>query len=67
MQLYDLYKILGLEIGASETEAKVAYKALARIYHSDRIPNDKTDMNRDKAAVRFQLSNKAQEHLTRVL
>ena len=44
-----------LEIGASETQVKVAYRAVAKIFHPNRIPNDKTDMNRDKATVHFQL------------
>ena len=67
MQRYDSYKILGLEIGASEVEVKVAYRALARIFHPDKIPNNKTNMNREEATIHFQLLNNAKEHLIRVL
>ena len=64
---YDSFKILGLEIGASEIEVTVAYRALARIYHPDRIPNDKTDMNREEATAHFQLLNNAYRHLKNIL
>jgi curved DNA-binding protein CbpA len=30
------FKALGLGLGATETEVKVAYRALARIYHPDK-------------------------------
>ena len=63
MQLYDSYKILGLELDASEIEVKIAYRALARIFHPDKIPNNKTNMNRDEATIHFQLLNNAKEHL----
>ena len=67
VQLYDSYKILGLELDATEIEVKVAYRALARIFHPDKIPNNKTNMNRDEATIHFQLLNNAKEHLIRVL
>ena len=67
VQLYDSYKILGLELDATEIEVKVAYRALARIFHPDKIPNNKTSMNHDEATIHFQLLNNAKEHLIRVL
>src|SRR5215213_4879085 len=38
----DLYVILGLEHGASESEIKRAYRRLARRYHPDINPGDRT-------------------------
>ena len=38
----DLYVILGLEQGASESEIKRAYRRLARRYHPDINPGDRT-------------------------
>ena len=38
----DLYVILGLEHGATETEIKRAYRRLARRYHPDINPGDHT-------------------------
>src|SRR5678809_946346 len=43
----DLYVILGLEHGASESEIKRAYRRLARRFHPDINPGDQT------AEVRF--------------
>src|SRR5688500_3902245 len=41
MQLMDLYVVLGLSHGASETEIKRAYRRLARRYHPDINPGDR--------------------------
>jgi len=38
----DLYVILGLEHGATESEIKRAYRRLARRYHPDINPGDRT-------------------------
>ena len=38
----DPYTVLGVEHGASEEEVTKAYRALARKYHPDLNPNDKT-------------------------
>jgi molecular chaperone DnaJ len=42
----DLYVILGLEHGASESEIKRAYRRLARRYHPDINPGDRTAEDR---------------------
>ena len=44
----DYYKILGVPRGADETEIKSAYRKLARKYHPDVNPGDKSAENRFK-------------------
>src|SRR5438128_2134214 len=48
MEYKDYYKILGLPKGASEKEIKQAYRRLARKYHPDVNPGDKSSEERFK-------------------
>ncbi len=54
----DYYEVLGLSKGASEEEIKKAYKKLARKYHPDLNPGDKT------AEEKFKEINEANEVLS---
>ncbi len=54
----DYYEVLGLQKGASEEEIKKAYKKLARKYHPDMNPGDKT------AEEKFKEINEANEILS---
>ena len=58
MEFIDYYKILGLEKSASESDIKKAYRKLARKYHPDVNPNDKT------AETKFKQINEANEVLS---
>ena len=61
------YKALGLGLGATETEVKVAYRALARIYHPDKHDPARTGMTHADASEYFKLINNAQAYLCEVL
>ena len=61
------FKALGLGLGATETEVKVAYRALARIYHPDKHDPAQTGMTHTKASEYFNLINNAQAYLCEVL
>jgi len=58
MEFIDYYKILELDKSASQAEIKKAYRKLARKYHPDLNPNDKS------AQARFQQINEANEVLS---
>ncbi len=58
MDYIDYYKILELDKGASIADVKKAYRRLARKYHPDLNPNDKT------AKGKFQQINEANEVLS---
>ena len=61
------FKALGLGLGATETEVKVAYRALARIYHPDKHNPMRTGMTHAEASEYFKLINNAQAYLCEVL
>jgi curved DNA-binding protein CbpA len=65
--LEHLFKALGLGLGATETEAKVRYCALAQIYHPDKHDPAGTGMTQAAAADYFKLINNAQAYLCEVL
>jgi len=54
----DYYEVLGIERGASEKEAKKAYRRLAMKYHPDRNPDD------DAAETKFKEASEAYEILS---
>jgi curved DNA-binding protein len=58
MAFIDYYKILGIDKSSSENEIKKAYRKLARKYHPDLNPNDKT------AERKFKEVNEANEVLS---
>src|SRR5512138_592244 len=58
MEYKDYYKILGVERKADEKEIKKAYRKLARQYHPDMNPGDKS------AEKRFKEINEAYEVLS---
>ncbi len=55
--------ILGLGLGASETEIKVHYRQLARKYHPDKNNPVITGLDTAESSVFFQLLNNAHEYL----
>jgi len=58
MEFIDYYKILELDKSVSQADIKKAYRKLARKYHPDLNPNDKS------AQARFQQINEANEVLS---
>lgn len=58
MEFIDYYKVLELDKSASDADVKKAYRRLARKYHPDLNPKDKT------AQARFQQINEANEVLS---
>lgn len=60
MDFIDYYKILEIQKTATEAEIKKAYRKLARKYHPDLNPNDKT------AEAKFKSINEANEVLSNV-
>ena len=66
--LSDLFKVLGLGLGATETEVKVQYRALSsRIYHPDQHDPIRTGITNESAADFFKLISKLQAYLCEVL
>ena len=61
------FKVHGLGLGATETEVKVAYCALARIYHPDKHDPMRTGMTQAEASEHFKIINNAQAYLCEVL
>jgi curved DNA-binding protein CbpA len=57
--LEHLFKVLGLGLGATETEVKVQYCALAQIYHPDKHNPAQTGLTHEAAAENFKLINNA--------
>jgi curved DNA-binding protein CbpA len=67
--LYDSFKILGLGLGASEKEVKLAYRELARLYHPDKWEQARhiTGTTLEETTAHFQMLNNIQSHLRQVL
>jgi curved DNA-binding protein CbpA len=65
--LEHLLKALRLGLGASETEVKVQYCALARIYHPDKHDPARTGMTHKAAADFFKIIYNANSYLIEIL
>ena len=63
------FRALGLGLGATKIEVKVAYRALARIYHyhPDKHDSTRTGMMHEAASEYFKIINNAQSYLCKVL
>jgi curved DNA-binding protein CbpA len=63
--MYDSLKILGLGLGASEREVKLAYRRLALIFHPDKWDHSRhtTGMTLPETTTHLQLLNNAQSYL----
>jgi curved DNA-binding protein CbpA len=61
--MYHSLTILGLGLGASETEIKVHYRQLARTYHPDKNNPNTTGLTAEDASELFKLLNKANDYL----
>ncbi len=61
--MFQSLAILGLGLGASETEIKVRYRQLARKYHPDKNDTAITGLTTSEASTFFQLLNNAHQYL----
>jgi curved DNA-binding protein CbpA len=61
--MFQSLTILGLGLGASETEIKVHYRQLARNYHPDNNDTAITGLTASAASTFFQLLNNAHQYL----
>jgi DnaJ-class molecular chaperone len=63
--MYDSLKILGLGLGASEREVKLAYRRLASIFHPGKWEHSRhtTGMTLPETTAHFQMINNAQSFL----
>jgi DnaJ-class molecular chaperone len=61
--MYHSLKILGLWLGASETEIKIHCRQLAHKYHPDKNDCVATGLTMEEATVFFKLLNNANEYL----
>ena len=61
--MFQSLMILGLELGASETEIKVHYQQLARKYHPDKNDTAITGLTTSEASTFFQLLNTTHQYL----
>jgi len=65
--LSDLFKVLGLGLGATETEVKVQYRALPHIYHPDHHGPMRTGLTNKASVDFFKLINNVQAYQCEVL
>ena len=63
LKAWYLLGILGLGLGASETDIKVHYRQLARKYHPDKNNSAITGLTATEASDFFKLLNNAQAYL----
>jgi hypothetical protein len=61
------FKVLGLGLEATETEVKVRYHVLARIYHPDKHDPAQTGLTQLEASQYFQLIKNANSYLCEIL
>jgi hypothetical protein len=61
------FKVLGLGLGATETEVKMQYRALAQIYHPDKHNSAQTGLTHLEASQYFQFINNANSYLCDIL
>jgi curved DNA-binding protein CbpA len=61
--MFQSLTILGLGLGASETEIKVQYRQLARKYHPDKNDTAITSLTPSEASTFFQLLKNVHQYL----